>query len=182
MRLAQWSPNRQQRRLLKGLSIFGLAGLAAACVLLLVAFWPSAESSRYRAAKPCVVPPSAPTAECTVTLSLSVIDAHQTYGRGGNHHYYALRSGQVQTTARVDSFLIWFPRFQVGGVVQAEVWNGKVTRLTGDGASFITTASPLSRQQDFERASAYVGLAAWLPFLLSALDTIRRSLIQRSAR
>ncbi len=160
--------------------MFGLAGLAVAFVLLLVAFWPSPELSRYQAAKPCAVPPPAPTSECTVILPLSVVEAHQTYGRGGNHHYYVLGSGQGQTTARVDAFLIWFPGFQVGDVVQAEVWDGKVTRVTGNGGSFITKASPLSRQQDFERAAAYVGFAGWLPFLLGVLDTIRRRLIRRS--
>ncbi len=112
-------------------------------------------------------------------LPLSVIEAHQTYGRGGNHHYYVLGSGQAQTTARVDAFLVWFPRFQVRDVVKAEVWDGKVTRLIGNGGNFITTASPLSRQQDFERAAAYAGFAGWLPFLLGVLDTVRRQLIHR---
>jgi hypothetical protein len=40
------------------------------------------------------------------------------------------------------------------------------------------TASPLARQQDFERAAAYVGFVAWLPFLVGVLDTIRRQLIE----
>ena len=80
------------------------------------------------------------------------------------------------------AFLIWFPRLQVGDLVQAEVWDGKVTRLIGNGGSFITTSSPLSRQQDFERAATYVGFAGWLPFFLGVLDTVRRRLVQRPPR
>ncbi len=155
------------------LAVFAAIGLVPTSVLLAVAFWPSVDLSAYEAARPCTVVPVAPTSTCIVTVPLPVLDVWQTYGRGGSHYHFTLGVADARTTARVDAFLWWFPRFRAGETVQAEIWNGKITRLTSDGSSFITTASPLSRRQDFERAAAASGFL-WLPFGLAVVDTIRR--------
>ncbi len=48
--------------------------------------------------------------------------------------------------------------------------------LAGSGGTFTTLDSPLSREQDFQRAAAYLALVAWLPFALALLDTFWRHL------
>ena len=163
----------------KALAILAAIGAVPTSVLLAIAFWPSGELSSYQAAPGCVAIPTAPTSACTLTLPAYVIDVWHTYGRGGDHYHFDLGIDGARTSTEIDAFLVWFPRFKIGETLQAEVWNGRVTRLTGSGTSFVTRDSPLSRQQDFERAAGY-SVILWLPFLLAVTEPLRRRLPPRS--
>ncbi len=161
---------------LRGLALVGAGGLMVAGLLLAVAVWPTHDVAAYRAAGPCRTLPSAPTASCHVVAPATVTRAIQSYGRGGNHYYLSLDLGGASTTVRIDAFLNSFPRYRPGDVGQAQIWNGRVTRLTGSGGSFVTTASPLAREQDFRRAAVYVAAVAWLPFLLALMHHLGRTI------
>ncbi len=161
---------------LRFLALVGMAGLVGAGGLLGVAFWPSQSVSAYRQAGPCAAAPTAPTPSCYVMAPMQITDVHHQYHRAGDRYLISLRAGSLATTARVDAFLFWFPRYRAGDQVEAQVWNGRITRLAGNGGTFTTLDSPLSREQDFQRAAAYLALVAWLPFSLALLDTVWRHL------
>lgn len=177
-----WPRSEPRRRFpvppLRFLALVGMAGLVGAGGLLAVALWPSSTVIAFREAGPCATVPTGPTPSCYLMIPMQVTDVHQQYHRAGNRYLIALRAGSLATTARVDAFLVWFPRYRAGEQVQAQVWNGRITMLAGSGGTFITLDSPLSREQDFQRAAAYLALVAWLPFLLALVDHWGRRLFK----
>lgn len=155
--------------------MFGAAGLVVALVILAAAFWPSPTLDSYLAARACGPATTTEATDCTVTLPMTILDVSRSYGRGGNHYDYTLSNNGQVTTTRIDSFLVWIPRLRAGETVSAETWNGKVTRLSGAEGSYLTNDSPLKLREILERIAGFVAVAAWTPFVLAFLNSLRRS-------